>query len=90
MSTETYETLATAFVIVAIVVIAGVLAVVIAGVLAYCSIPHDSMDGAETESASIYTQEHDGHWFCVYANGHRGGICHHPDCPKCKALERGE
>ena len=31
----------------------------------------------------IETCIHDGHWFVVFG-GNGGGVCHHPDCPKCK------
>lgn len=39
----------------------------------------------------VQTIQHDGHWFVTFGDGStRGGITHHPDCPKCserKAVE---
>ena len=46
-----------------------------------------------TGQGDIITVEHDGHLFVVLSrhSGYAGmgGICHHPDCPKCKE-EQGE
>jgi hypothetical protein len=39
--------------------------------------------GASYES--LRTISHDGHWFVVWKESQKGGLLHHPGCPKCSA-----
>jgi hypothetical protein len=41
-----------------------------------------------TNGGNLVTCEHDGHWFVVFG-GNGGGVCHHPDCPKCRKAGEG-
>lgn len=47
--------------------------------------PHEKSETQRTwaNDGIIVTARHDGHMFVVFA-GNGGGICHHPDCPKCR------
>jgi cbb3-type cytochrome oxidase subunit 1 len=67
--------------IVGVMVVAAAVGIVLERVLAN---PETQMgESSYANGGRIATCIHDGHWF-VTMGGNGGGICHHPECPKCQ------
>lgn len=77
MSLNTFQTLSVA------VLISTVLFLLIVGLLDPSPAHPKAISSTQASSQRLNTDLHDGHWF-VTLGGSRGGVCHHPDCPKCK------